>query len=81
MATQPILSERRQHSRDDILGRVENIAYPVLHKYGISPTRDTVMSGTPQETVVVTSQFHSQRTEPSIPHIFTLQEKHNSRRR
>ena len=27
MATQPILSERRQHSRDDILGRVENIAY------------------------------------------------------
>jgi hypothetical protein len=39
------------------------------------------MSGTPQETVVVTNDFHAQRTEPGIPRIFTSQQKDNSRLR
>jgi RNA polymerase sigma-70 factor (ECF subfamily) len=68
-------SERRQHSRDAILGRVENITYSVLRRYGIPATRDAVINGTLQETVVVTNDFHAPRTEPGIPAL-----SHRSRR-
>lgn len=65
MTTQPISGERRKHSREGIIGDLENIAYTVLRKHGIAAaaTRYAVMSGTPQESPVATNDFHAQRTE------------------
>jgi len=51
MATQAISIERRQHSREGIIGQLENITYTVLRKYGTTgeASRETVMNGTPRE--------------------------------
>jgi len=51
MATQAISIERRQRPREGILGRLENITYGVLRKYGITgeAIRESVISGRPQE--------------------------------
>jgi len=50
MATQAISIERRQHSREGILGQLENITYGVLRKYGITGEfgRETEISGAPR---------------------------------
>ena len=51
MATQAISIERRRHSREGIIGQLENITYTVLRKYGTTgeASRETVMNGTPRE--------------------------------
>jgi hypothetical protein len=51
MATQAISIERRQHSREGIIGRLENLTYTVLRKYGMTceASRERVMNGTPRE--------------------------------
>jgi hypothetical protein len=60
MATQAISVERRQHSREGILGQLENITYTVLRKYGITgeTIRETVMNGAPQEVRASERQAH-----------------------
>jgi len=62
MATQAISIERRHHSREGILGPLENITYTVLRKYGITgeTIRETVMNGTPRE--VRASERQADRT-------------------
>jgi hypothetical protein len=51
MTTQTISTERRQHSREGIIGRLEDITYTLLRKYGMTceASRERVMNGAPRE--------------------------------
>ncbi|MBV9341281.1 MAG: hypothetical protein JO159_10390 [Acidobacteria bacterium] len=40
MKTEAPIIERRQHSREGVLGEIENLTYTVLRKYGILERAD-----------------------------------------
>jgi hypothetical protein len=70
MATQAISIERRQHTREGILGQLENITYTILRKYGIAgeATREVVSGGTPQrvQRCRTTSTTKSRSSQPGL---------------
>jgi hypothetical protein len=69
MISQSIFSERRRQSREGVLGRLENVTYSVLRRYGIAGNQNTVISGILQHARVSSNPIGFERTSLVFSHL------------